>query len=402
MKRKPQLANKQECTGCLACTDNCQRDALHYYIGSDGHYYVKVDEEQCLGCLLCEKTCPIVSKQKYNESECITFYAAWNKNDEVRSRSASGGAFSAMACYVIEQGGAVIGAATENVCDVRHVVVNDIEGLKKLQGSKYTQSNANGIYRDTYRLLKEGKTVLFSGTGCQVGGLLSYLKGKKYPGRLITVDLICGGVPSKLLLKTFVENEPYELKRILSYRTKETGWKPTGFVYNMKVEDVDGNIHDYTGKRNLVTTGFSTEMTERYSCYDCKFVGKKRMSDFTIGDLWGDKDYPQEHYKGVSLVIAHNKQAESLLKELKSYLHTSQCNESLASKINFRLENGKSVKKYTLERKYMGHLFAKCSYKILKKIYANDYSTYSPWMGWKVIRHIYLKMMDVIISLIER
>ncbi len=392
----PSLADRKKCTGCMACIDSCNHSALDYCMGKDGHYYVKADENQCVGCRACEKICPIVSDQRYGESEFAIFYAAWNKNDAERTRSASGGAFSAMAHYVIDHGGIVIGAATENVCDVSHVAVFDIEGLKSLQGSKYTQSNTNGIFKETYRQLKEGKTILFSGTGCQVGGLLSFLKNKKYEGRLITVDLICGGVPSKLLLQKFVENEPYEVKKILSYRTKENGWKPTGFVYNMKVEDADGNVYDYTDKRNLVTTGFSTEMTERYSCYDCKFVGKHRLSDFTIGDLWGDIEYPQEHYKGLSLVIAHNHHAEMLLQEMKSYLQTSICDETHAVNVNFRLVNGISVKKYTLERKYMEQLFAKCSYQILKKIYANDFRLYNPWIGWKVIRYIYLKVMNII------
>lgn len=96
----------------------------------------------------------------------------------------------------------------------------------------------------------------------------------------------------------------------------------------MKVEDADDQIHDYTGKKNLVTTAFSTEMTERYSCYNCKFVGKHRLSDFTIGDLWGDTMYPQEHYKGLSLVITHNQEAEVLLEDMKPYMQTMPCNEN--------------------------------------------------------------------------
>ena len=394
----PKLASKRECTGCLACVDSCQHDALNYYLGNDGHYYVKVDEDKCAGCLLCEKTCPIASCQKYGEGECATFYAAWNTDNNERFRSASGGAFSAMARYTLDHGGIVIGAAIENVCDVRHISVEEKGKIGLLQGSKYTQSDTNGIYLQTLRYLKGGKTVLFSGTGCQVGGLLSFLKNKKYDGKLITIDLICGGVPSKRLLQKFIEDEPYKVKKILSFRTKENGWKPQGFIYNMKVEGADGKVYDYTGKRNLVTTGFCTEMTERYSCYDCKFVGKHRLSDFTIGDLWGDKEYPQEHYNGLSLVVVHNHQAEMLLKEMESYLHTAPCNESQAVKANYRIKKGHSVKKYTLERIFMEYLFDKCSYQILKKIYANDYNNYSPWLGWKAIRLIYMKMIIILIQ----
>lgn len=399
-RRKPQLAYKKECTGCLACVDSCRHDAISSYIGSDGHYYVKVDNELCVGCLQCETTCPVVSKWDYGQSELSVFHAAWNRNDGERMRSASGGAFSAMARYVLEHGGVVVGAATENVCDVRHIVVADISELPKLQGSKYTQSNTNGIYQKVYGLLKEGKHVLFSGTGCQVGALLSFLQNKKYTGRLITVDLICGGVPSKLLLQKFVQHEPYEVKRILSYRTKEHGWKPNGFVYNLKVEDADGQIHDYTGKKNLVTTAFSTEMAERYSCYNCKFVGKHRLSDFTIGDLWGDTMYPQEHYNGVSLVIAHNQRAETLLEEMKPYLQTMPCDTKQAAKVNFRLIDGHNPKQYLFERRYMEYMFSHCSYQTLKIIYANDYKNYSPWMGLKIFRKFFLTILNSLVKLI--
>lgn len=393
----PHLANNKQCTGCMACVDSCKHSALSSFIGKDGHYYVQTDENACVGCLLCEKVCPVLSDVKYGQSDLSEFYAVWNNNNEERQKSASGGAFSAMAHYVIEQGGVVIGAAIENICDVNHVVVDSLNELYKLQGSKYTQSNTKGIFIKTYELLRAGKFVLFSGTGCQVAGLLSYLKNRKYTGRLITVDLICGGVSSKLLLQKFVENEPYKIKRIISFRTKEHGWKPKGFVYNMKVEDTNGNFHDYTGIRNLVTTGFSTELTNRYSCYDCKFTGCNRSSDFTIGDLWGDKEFPQEHFKGLSLVIPHNRRAFELLNEMKDYLSFSECDQEQAKKVNFRLVNGKNVRKHTFERRFLSTFFSQCNYRQLKRIYANEYPIYSPWMILKIGRYLYLKFLSMFI-----
>lgn len=393
--RQPHLAEHKVCTGCMACVDSCNQHALKSYVGEDGHYYVKVDESKCIGCLLCEKTCPIVNELDYGESECADFYAAWNKNKEERLRSASGGAFSAMAHYVLDHGGVVIGAAIENICDVRHIVVSDINNLSQLQGSKYTQSNTTGVYKKAFQLLKEGKTVLFSGIGCQVAGLLSYIGNKHYDGRLITVDLICGGVPSKRLIQKFIDNEPYQIKKIQSFRTKDTGWMPRGFVYNLKVQDVDGNIHDYIGKNNLITTGFSKELTNRYSCYNCKFVGTHRLSDFTIGDLWGDKKYPQEHYNGISLIIAHNQKAPELLKEMAPFIQTFPYDYKLAVKSNYRIVDGKNVLGCLWERKYLATLFRRCSYSLLKKIYANDYPNYSPWVILKVIRKVFVIFIKV-------
>lgn len=391
----PHLAEHRVCTGCMACADSCSQQAINPYIGDDGHYYVKVEEAKCVGCLSCEKVCPVVSHSLYSQSEIADFRAVWNKNDEERRRSASGGAFSAMAHYILDNGGIVIGAAIENVCDVRHIVVSDIKDLNRLQGSKYTQSNTIGIYKITFKLLKEGKTVLFSGTGCQVAGLLSIIRHKHYDGKLITVDLICGGVPSKHLIKKFIDNESYHVKRLLSFRTKDHGWKPKGFVYNLKVEDTEGEVHDYVGKKNLVTTGFSTEMTNRYSCYNCKFVGTHRQSDFTIGDLWGDNKFPYEHFNGLSLVIAHSENAYRMLQDMKNYLHISSYDASAAVKSNYRLVDGTCIMGNVWERKLMPELFRICSYSVLKKIYANSYPNYSPWMMLKIFRKFYTFILTV-------
>ena len=394
----PILATHNDCTGCLACIDVCGVGALSMQIAKEGHLYPQLDANKCIGCRLCERICPIKSNFAYCESEKSIFYAAWNKDSEERKLSASGGVFSAMAHYVIDKGGVVVGAKTENACDVRHAIIYNKQDISLLQGSKYTQSVTVGIYKQVIKLLLDGRMVLFSGTGCQIAGLYSFLGNRSYIGRLITVDLICGGVPSKLLLQKFVENEPYKVKRIVSYRTKDTGWKSIGFAYNMKVEDVEGNIHDYAGKRNLVTTAFGVGLTQRYSCYNCKFVGKRRKSDFTIGDLWGDKKYPEQHFDGLSLLIAHNQQSEELLTQMKAFLQVELYDSKRAIKYNHRLINGRSVSKYTFERKFLAKIFDICSYETLKKIYANNYTNYSPWMLLKVFRYVYLTVLKKINS----
>lgn len=391
---QPKLAHYRQCTGCMACSDACQKTkALSIQIADDGHYYPVVDSEKCIGCKLCEKTCPVVSKLDYKSSECSDFYAAWNVNTEQRRKSASGGAFSAMATKVLDEGGVVFGAAITGVCDVRHLKVTNIADLHLLQGSKYTQSYIAGTYQDVLSCLKEGQIVLFSGTGCQVAGLYSFLGNKTYSGRLITADLICGGIPSKHLLVKFLENEPYDIKRVLSYRTKDAGWKPKGFRYNLKVEDVEGTIHDYTGRRTLMTDGFSSELTNRYSCYQCQFAGVNRMSDFTIGDLWGDTQYPEQHFDGLSLIIVHNKKASEWLYGAKNYLRIKPCDMESSIKTNFRICTTSSKQYILPERKYMNWIFRHCSYKTLKKIYACDYSNFSPWMIYKVYRRLIDKLI---------
>lgn len=385
---KPNLANKKECTGCLACVVSCKKNALSSSVDEDGHFAVLCDTDKCVLCHKCEQVCPVVSDFEYKGDSESAIFAAWNLDDDVRKLSASGGAFSALASYILDQGGYVFGAANVGVCDIRHICINNREQLPLLQGSKYTQSDASLSYPQVLNLLRHRKIVLFSGTGCQVAGLLSFLRFYKYEGKLVTVDIICGGVPSKILIETFVANEPYKIKKIISFRTKTNGWKSQGFKYNLLVEDSEGNKHDYTNRKNLITDGFCSELTNRYSCYNCRFVGLERKSDFTIGDLWGDKKFPREHYNGLSLVVAHQETSIQLLNQMSEYLHCEPIEANDAVRHNYRLVSGKMKGSKCIERRCLSILFSKLSYSLLKHIYANDIKLCSPWILYKLYRKI--------------
>ena len=188
------------------------------------------------------------------------------------------------------------------------------------------------------------------------------------------MDLICGGVPSRLLIEKFIENAPYEVKRILSFRSKEKGWTPRGFQYNLKIEDSSGIIHDYTGIRNLITTGFACEMTNRYSCYECKFAGARRMSDFTIGDYWGNTLYPEQNKKGVSVAITHTEKGKRALQSSELELHEIGWRDFLFR--NPRTVYGKGV--IPKSRKHLAKAFATDSYERLQEDYANKGSWRRP------------------------
>ena len=384
----PTLAKFKDCTGCMVCVDSCHQQALQCSMNDEGHIVPVVDESKCINCGLCEKTCPVVSKLEYTRSPLAKAFAAWAKNDAVRLVSATAGAFAAMALKVLSEGGYVCGAAIVDGIYVKHICIDKKEDLHLLQGSKYTQSDATGIFRTVYDHLQEGAMVLFSGTGCQVAGLYGYIGKKKYDGTQFTIDLICGGVPSRLLIDKFVENEPYAVKRIVSFRSKDNGWSPRGFKYNLKVEDSEGLIHDYTGKRNLVTTGFACEMTNRYSCYQCRFAGLNRMSDFTIGDYWGVSDYPEQHHNGVSAIIAHSERAVDFLKACDRYLEAKEADLLDILSHNKRLVVTKDKRYLLPERRWMALAFKNLSYMLLCKVYALDFSNMSPWMLYKAYRAI--------------
>ena len=380
------LASHKECTGCMACVDACNKDALKITIGKDGHYYPTWNKEKCINCGLCSKVCPIVSKFKYQREDTLSHpYAAWNKDEEQILKSASGGVFSAIATYILQQGGYVVGAVSEGQ-RVKHIVINDIQDLPLLQGSKYLQSNTSGIYKQVKTLLNKGALVLFSGTGCQVAGLLSFLR-KKYDN-LYTIDLVCAGVPSLFSLDLFCQKEKILPKQI-RWRDKENGWKQSLLL---KIRTQEENIIKYKPTNCFYWGMFLGGSTNRLSCYNCHFCGLSRISDFTIADYWGIKEYPKQQEKGISILISHSEKGLFLLDNCNLEKHSTDINFCISK--NPRIINGKRY--LFIERRFLSIAFKYLNYKSLTKIYAGIIDKNNIfWFPYKIFRSIRWRIINI-------
>lgn len=364
----PQLADKHHCTGCMACADSCAQHAITCIINDEGHYAYQVDENKCVLCHRCEKVCPIVSNLNYGTNDLRESqpYAAWNTNDDFRRTATSGGVFPAIAKQTIKQGGVVFGAVQEQFY-VHHEGIDSINDISKLQGSKYTQSKTEGIFLKVKESLNSGRKVLYTGVGCQVAALLSFLKGNNNLDNLLTVDLICGGVPSAFLIKRFAEEFEDKVGGIASFRTKSK--------YVLTVIDKSGCVRTIPSKdRPLPLTGFTTGATERYVCYDCPFAKGHRMSDITIGDYWGNTLYPEQNKKGVSVAITHTEKGKRALQSSELELHEIGWRDFLLR--NPRTVYGKGV--IPKSRKHLAKAFATDSYERLQENYANKGSWRRP------------------------
>lgn len=86
------------------------------------------------------------------------------------NKPTSGGIFTDLAKAVLRNGGAVYGAAYNDQFEVVHICVENEEGLFRLRGAKYAQSDIRGVFAEVKTRLDRGQQVLFSGTPCQVGG----------------------------------------------------------------------------------------------------------------------------------------------------------------------------------------------------------------------------------------
>ncbi len=252
-----------------------------------------------------------------NIFDCIA-YACYLKDDEALSQSTSGGAFYAFAQYVINLGGVVFGAAFLKDFEVCHICAKTLEDLKKLQKSKYVQSRIGDTYVQARTFLEQGQIVLFSGTPCQIAGLKSFL-GKEYEN-LLTVDLICHGVPSNQLLKEYIKQleKDYGTLSEIQFRDKANGWGNVSVSYQLQTEKKVIRYYD-----DAYYYGFGQYYFLRPSCYECQFRKMRSGADITVGDYWGiRKEHPDfvNDNKGISCIIIKSEKGLRLFRKCRKQL----------------------------------------------------------------------------------
>lgn len=313
------ISKENECSGCQACRLVCPVQAIIMVKMEEGFFYPKVDMERCIQCKKCENTCPIKFPAAVSKETEIMY--GFQRNIEKRIQSSSGGIFSALAEMVLKNKGMVFGAAFDAEWGVCHQAVSKIEELHVLKGSKYLQSDVKDTYNQAKDALEKGKQVLYSGTPCQIQGLVKFL-GKSYQN-LITVDLVCHGVPSPDVWKKYLSEVCRGRKpQYINMRDQSNGIGRA----SMTIFFANGDVWKQKRERNLFLRGFGRDLFLRPACYECRFKGVNRCSDITIGDFWGiEKQCPNlNHENGISLVMIHSENGKKKFNELYEELESDK------------------------------------------------------------------------------
>lgn len=299
----------EDCCGCSACFNICPVQAITMQEDREGFKYPKIDERSCINCGKCEKACPVLHAETAGRTLHPAFYAVWNRQDEARLSSSSGGVFRVLAEDVLADGGVVYGAAFDVHNRLRHVRAESADALVPLTGSKYVQSEIRTAFCQVRADLKNGRRVLFTGTPCQVAGLYAFLGGDD--ANLLTADVLCHGVPSPAVFERYLESLGVGEKCRIEFRNKDNGWK--------KYEVVVGDRVHETFRANAYMKGFLSNLYLRPSCASCRFVGCRRPGDLTLGDFWGAGNFRKRYDddKGTSLVLLNSPKARSIFQTLQ-------------------------------------------------------------------------------------
>ena len=304
------------CTGCSACFEVCPKKAIQMIPNEEGFLYPQVDNNECINCGLCLKSCPSENPVFLNNEKPKCMVAASKKD---RKQSSSGGIFPLLAEKILQNNGFVCGAAWSKEIKLKHIIISSIQDLPKLQKSKYVQSDITGIYPKIKMLLENNKTVLFSGTPCQVAGLNSFLS-KTYEN-LYTVDIICHGVPSPKVLKQYlreIQIPTSETIKDINFRDKKYGWS---YKLNTKIT-TDKADYDFSSQTDIYMQAFLKNLSLRKSCGECPFAQLPRQGDITLGDFWGIWNYEQslDDKQGTSIILINSNKGNELLKSIEGEL----------------------------------------------------------------------------------
>ena len=266
-----------------------------------------------------------------SENQVLSTYAAYSQKEKERLNSSSGGIFSLLANDVLADGGAVYGVAMSDDCRrAEFLGITDEVGLERLRTSKYLQAHVGMTFKQVKQDLDSGMTVLFTGTGCQVNGLIEFLgagKGvsavrEKYPN-LYCMDVICHGAPSPALWREYVEYvETQNNAKLVSvnFRCKDNSWTDFGMKEQHKRCENDEDVYKemfINKNQDPYMLMFLRDYCLRPSCYECK-AKEIKLADITVSDFWGIQkiDPAMSDGKGTSLVLIRTESGERLFQRI--------------------------------------------------------------------------------------
>ena len=305
------------CSGCGACVAVCPQKAIQLKLDAAGFLAAFVDETLCVNCGLCVKACSRfdddIAGADLRESK---LYALQSTDPETVRHCSSGGLAHELALDALRSGAKVIGAVYDLQTDrVFHEIVDSQNGIARLDGSKYLQSDPQQAFSEAITEAKRDPAARFSifGTPCQIAGMAKACKSIGIREQFLLVEIFCHGVPPYGLWE-------YQLQRMrkklcadrfddLRFRYKKDDWHS----YCLKAE-AQGKTFYGSRERELFWQVYFENVLLGDACMTCRLRKEISLADLRIGDYWG-KRY-QSRSDGVSAAFACTTRGEAALEAL--------------------------------------------------------------------------------------
>lgn len=334
-----ETGKKSDCYGCGACAEVCKFAALSMQHDDEGFAYPLVNRDLCKNCGQCVKVCPKTSAEQLKNTSAQTAWGGYILDSDILSKSTSGGAFSAIVkAFAANKDSSkvkIFGVCATSASSVCHKDFSPTDNLDVVRTSKYVQTQAGeGVFYRVKQTLQADNFVLFSGTPCQIAALKKYL-GDADTSKLLTVEVICEGVPSPIFIRKQIEfvEEKFGKKVVdVNYRYKDADkWD----FEVMKFSFSDGSYHRKERWFNPFWSIWLQHLMSRPSCYECDFCTRHRVADITLGDLWGVHIYCPDLYndnRGCSLIVCNTDKGQEYVEKAADFMHIRQLDIDTAIK----------------------------------------------------------------------
>lgn len=295
------------CYGCGACVQACPRGALRLHGNREGFAVPMPITDRCTGCGRCRKVCIVRHPPAGAGGAAKAVWLYQNPDPAARWRSASGGAFYALGKAVLQQGGRVCGCVWNSAMEATHILSDRVEDLRRMQSSKYVQSDTGACFAQIQESLSAGHTVLFCGTPCQTAGLRNLLPQPLH-ATLLTVSLVCRGAPSPLIWREYrrmLEQQVGSALVAVDMRGK-TGVPGQQPVCRYRFRN-GRRLQTLTYLEDPYIGGFLYGLYTRRACSRCRLKGAHAVGDLLLGDA-------PDGLVDTSLVIALSGKGDAFLR----------------------------------------------------------------------------------------
>lgn len=318
------VVQKDKCCGCTACYAVCPKKAIEMKPDDEGFLYPSIRDDLCIECGLCKKVCAFQNDTTMKTDFKQEYFAARSKDSEILLSSSSGGVFTCLSDAILEKNGTVFGVDFDENFNIIHTAAKTDKQRNRMRGSKYVQSDMQETYAHVADVLKQGEQVMFVGTPCQVSGLKSYLTAKRISvENLLLCDFICHGVSSPLVWQEYIallENKFHGKVGEFKFRSKTYGWKKMEtYIYRERERGKGENVSGIVNKKYSYINIFSSLMSTRPSCFQCKYTSYNRESDITMADFWNIDSVASQMNddRGVSTVLINTEKGKHWFETVK-------------------------------------------------------------------------------------
>lgn len=341
----------EPCSGCGACVNVCQKNAVKVKLNNEGLYVAFIDELLCINCGLCKTVCVRGNKRSCTLLTDGKLVAAQSSNASYVKECTSGGIAYELSRYAFNNGIGVFGVVYNYKNNrAESIVAKTKEDINRFRGSKYIQSYTVDAINELLADMKKnpGREFLVFGTPCQIYGIASLLEKEDMRERAILVDLFCHGVPSYFVWDKYLESLKNHLNTEnlteVNFRDKSIGWH--NFVIKLKSEK---GIYTESSEGDLFYRAFFDNVLFSKACFNCSVRKVVTKADIRLGDYWGKKY--QDREDGVSAILLFTERGEGFLEKIKAQItcfEAGSIDELLAAQ---------SVHMYTTE-KYRENAFS--------------------------------------------